>query len=241
MEHEVVGTDKVSARVRLEIYADAYRLRLIEALATDFPALQTLVGEERFATLGRAYIDAHPSEHFSLRYFGRHMHRFLATALPSEPWLAELAAFEWALGEAFDAADGSALTAERVGAVPPTEWPGMRLCLHPSVRRLDLRWNVPRIWQAVDQQESPEIGMPQEHEISWLVWRRDLRVYYRSLGEDEAWALEQAAAGRTFGELCEGLCTWFSEAEVPAHAAGLLKGWVTEGLLATSYSQALTA
>ncbi|MEK7796751.1 MAG: DNA-binding domain-containing protein [Pseudomonadota bacterium] len=65
---DVVGDERVDAHGRLDIYADAYRLRLIEALEGDFVALQAYVGPERFDEIARAYIEAHPSEHFSLRY-----------------------------------------------------------------------------------------------------------------------------------------------------------------------------
>ncbi|MCI0590089.1 MAG: DNA-binding domain-containing protein, partial [Gammaproteobacteria bacterium] len=41
---QIVGTEKASAEVRLAIYADGYRLRLLEALKKDYPALNTLMG-----------------------------------------------------------------------------------------------------------------------------------------------------------------------------------------------------
>jgi len=97
MEQEIVS-DTLDARMRLQIYADAYRLRLIEALETDFVALRAALGPEEFDRLGRAYIDANPSDHYSVRYFGRNLGRFLAQTDPyrEQPVLADIARFEWA-------------------------------------------------------------------------------------------------------------------------------------------------
>jgi hypothetical protein len=233
IEEQVISTSKISACARLEIYAEAYRLRLLGALENDFPALKALLGNEAFSKLGRTYIEAHPSHHFSLRYFGRHLKRFLTHTSPyrQAPWLAEMAAFEWALGEVFDAADSRTLTLDEIATIPPMKWAQMRLHFHPSVHRLDLHWNVPLLWKAIDQHESP--GPPVESHIPlpWVLWRQDLKNYFRSLKEDEAWALDAAQAGKTFGTICEGLCIWHEEAKVPQQAAILLQRWVTDGLL----------
>ncbi len=35
----------------------------------------------------------------------------------------------------------------------------------------------------------------------------------------------------TFGEICEGLTEWIDAQNVAGHAATLLKGWVSEGML----------
>ncbi len=234
IELEVLSTAQVSAQVRLDIYAEGYRLRLLETLENDFPALQALLGNAAFTKLGRAYIEAYPSHHFSLRYFGRHLGKFLSSIPPyrEEPWLAEMAAFEWALGEAFDAADSPILTVEEINAIPPTKWAEVQLHLHPSVRRLNLHWNVPRLWKVIDQHEPP--GTPVEGKTPWVLWRRDLKNYFRSLKEDEAWALDSAQGGESFGVICEGLCRWHKEHEVALRAATLLQRWVTDGLLIRS-------
>src|SRR5690606_40146004 len=55
------------------VYADAYRLRLIEALAHNYPRLQQLLGEEEFSTVARSYLDEHPSRSVSVRWFGNRL------------------------------------------------------------------------------------------------------------------------------------------------------------------------
>jgi len=152
---QLIGTSRCSAQERLSIYGDGYRQRLLAALKTDFPALHALLGDMAFDRLGRAYIDAYPSQHPSLRWFGRHVSKFLRQTplYASQPILAEMAAFKWAQGEVFDAEDADVINIETIGALALDVWPTMRFILHPSVRCVNCDWNVPTIRQAIDKQE----------------------------------------------------------------------------------------
>ncbi len=223
-----------SAAARLSIYANAYRLRLLEALTTDFPGLHTLAGDELFEQMGRDYIAAYPSTHFSIRYFGQHFSRFLADTIPyaESPMLTEMATLEWALTLAFDAADNAVLAEADLAALAPEAWPDMRLGFHASVQRHDFQWNVAELWTAIDQKRNPESPhcYPQPH--PWLIWRREYQNYFRPLDDIEAWALDFLRAGNTFAALCEGLCAYVEPEQVGMLAASYLKGWVRAGIVA---------
>lgn len=233
MEGNVVSTAKASAAQRLDIYAEAYRQRLVEALGKNFPGLAAWLGEQAFDRLGVAYLDRHPSTHFSIRYFGHNLSRFLATdaRYRERPALAEMAAFEWALADAFDAADGPCLGIDDLAVIPPAQWPALRLRTRQSVRRLALRWNVPSIWQAIDRREAPPPARVEETAMAWVIWRQDLKTWFRSLAVHEAWALDAAMAGESFAAICEGLCEWVAAEQVAAEAAGLLKRWISDGMI----------
>ena len=230
----IAGTRRVDNRTRLGIYADGYRLRLLEALRVDFPALHTLAGDDGFERIGRAYIDACPSEHFSIRYFGRQLSAFLAhdKRFHGTPVFAEMAAFEWALGLSFDAPDDACVAVEAVAAIPVADWPELQLRLHPSVQRLDLRWNVPGLWNAIQEEQAPQPPFIADHPQAWVIWRRGLQSYFRSAPVEEAWALDALSEKQCFAELCAGLCEWADETHVAAHAAQLLRRWVSDGLIA---------
>jgi len=227
----VAGAETASAR--LAIYFDAYRLRLIEALQTDFVALHAAMGDAEFAALAHAYIDAHPPTHPSLRHYGRELAAFLARddRYRPHPVLAELAAFDWALTDAFDAPDAALLTLDALAALPPDRWPGMRLQPHPSLIRLDLHWNAPAFWKAADGAAPLPEPERAPNTVAWAVWRQGLQTYFRSLPPAEAWALDAVRAGHAFAAVCEGLCEWIDPADAAAHAAGLLKQWISDGML----------
>jgi len=230
---DVVGDARVDAHGRLDIYADAYRLRLLEALESDFVALQAYVGPERFDDIARAYIETHPSEHFSLRYYGQRLARFLADTAPykNEPLLAELTTFDWALTDSFDAADSPVATVTDMAQIAPNNWPQLVFVPHASVQRLNLEWNAPMLWKAADKEEPLPAPEKAPYPIGWVMWRQELQIYFRSLSVDEAFALDALLRGETFGAICEGLTEWIDAQNVAVHAAGLLKQWLADGLI----------
>jgi hypothetical protein len=230
----IQSTERVDAVTRVGVYTDAYRLRLIEALETDYPTLKRVLGETDFETLARRYLDQFPSAHYSIRYFGRHLAHSLRThaAYRDNSLLAELAAFEWAMTDAFDAPDVTPVGDDDLARVTPNDWPGLTFTLHPSLQRLDLAWNVAALWHAQEKDEPLPPAERAPHPLGWALWRQGLQIYFRSLGVDQAWALDALRQGQSFAALCEGLCEWIDAQHVAAHAAGLLRQWLGDGLIA---------
>ena len=231
--HHVIGTSKVPVDIRLGIYGNAYRSRLHEALMSSYSVLQDYLGYEQFETLCYAYIDAHPSHFRSIRWFGDELAAFLKTQSPYDefPYLAELAEFEWQMAIVFDAADSDLIQLNDMQNIPPDAWMDMRLQVHPSVHRLSLSWNVVQIWQALSEEQMPENPQQSTSNVEWLLWRNELVCQFSSLSEDEAWAIDAMLNNLTFGEICEGLCQWVDEESAGMHAASLLKGWITAGMV----------
>jgi hypothetical protein len=228
----IAGTPSASATERLQVYGNAYRQRLTEALAQDYPKLRNFIGEDRFAAMAHAYIDSFPSTHPSLRWFGRHLAKFLRTVPWSDqPVLSELADFEWTMGQSFDAADTPTLTVDAMSAIPPQDWAGLQLGFQSALRTLRLQWNISALWKALDEAQPHPATEASSSATDWLIWRRDLKIYWRALQADEAEALESARSGASFGVLCELLCARVGETEAPMRAASLLRQWLTDGLV----------
>ncbi len=225
----------VVTAVGATVYAEAYRLRLLEALQTDYPTLQALLGDSRFAELAHDYISASPSHHYSIRWFGRHLPEFLGKTPPysSELCLAELATLEWTLSEAFDAASATPLDAAALRAISPQDWPELTLGFHPSLRRLDLQFSVVEWWKA--QTSSAQVsGVPLSGEIrAWLIWRRDLEVLYRPMAAAEDVALDALRGGASFADTAAQLVAeaGIPAADAPAMLATWLHSWVGQGLI----------
>lgn len=232
MQH-IVGTSKVPPEVRLSIYADGYRLRLHEALATNYPVLKSVVGEDAFEVLANDYIDAYPSQYRSIRWFGDQLSAFIAEINALQPYLAELALFEWSLTTVFDSKEVSLCALEDIQAIPPDAWAMMRFKTHPSLCRLNLLWNVIPVWQSISHgQEAIEIQQSNET-MPWVLWRYELDTHFSSLPAEEAWAIDALLNYATFGDICEGLCQWSDPENAALQAASFLKGWILAGLIAS--------
>ncbi|MBM3599421.1 MAG: DUF2063 domain-containing protein [Alphaproteobacteria bacterium] len=235
VETHVDDTAKAAAGTLLGVYRHAYGARLAEALGEDYEVVRQIVGDAAFAKFAAAYIAAHPSRHFSLGPFGRHLPHFLGTTQPwsAKPYLAELARFEWSLRRAFDAADAEPMGIDALVAVPVDAWSDLTFRLLPSFTRLDLAWTVPQAWQAV-KAGAEAVPPPERRDppVAWAVWRPELVSEFRSLEPDEAWALDAIVAGANFAAMCEGMSHWHDANAAPARAAGLLRVWIEQGMLA---------
>jgi hypothetical protein len=234
IEDDIDGRDALIREQRLAIYRDAYRLRLAEVLGTDYGNLHTYLGDDAFNELARAYLAAHPSRFRNVRWFGGKLADFLAVEprYAAHPELAELARFEWALGRAFDARDEASVSFEQVASVPPEAWADLRFGPHPALGTMEFRTNAVAIWKLLNNEENPCAAEALAAPVTWAVWRKEHSPFFRSLDDDEAWALAAMVGGSSFGELCAGLCEWIPEDQAAPRAAGLLRGWVEEGWIA---------
>jgi len=232
---EIKAGGKITPARRLHIYQHAYKARLRDILAEDFPVLHSMLGDEAFYELCNRYIDAYPSSHPSLRYFGQHMAKFVTDELPykDQPVIREMVHFEWAFHDVFDAADHGSVTVEAVAALPPEVWTTLRFEFHPSLHISTYDWNVPAVWSSVQAEESPPVlpaRMPKRAHV--IQWRYNLHSYFRSLSPDEARALRLAMDKKPFPEICESLALDHGD-RAPEKAAGFLKIWVVEGFIAS--------
>ena len=219
--------EPLAAVERLDIYANMYFFRLLDALRLDFPAVAAVLGDTGFHNRVTDYLLVHPSTHYSLRYVGRHLPDFLRhPRTTDEPaWLADLAAFEWALLDSFDAPDAAPLQAAELAAIAAESWPGLRLGLSSSLRLvaayapLDAIWAGAKAGDSMDHMDSMD---SLRSEARWYrIWRRDLRVFHRGISGGEFAALRALESGATFAEVCDQV-----EADSVDSAAGQVFDWI---------------
>lgn len=231
---KIVNDKKVGVKKRLGIYADGYRLRIIEALASAYPILKAWLGDNLFDKTARSYIDEYPSTYRNMRWVGDAMCAHLIKTLAKHPIAAEIAQFEWALSLAFDAEDAPVLRLQDLAGIAPENWGDLRFKFHPAVQLFNPTYNVLLVWQALNMGETPPKAV-QIHE-PYVVWRKDLNSHYRPLEHAEYAALQHVISGKSFGELCESLQEIASqendsEENATVQAAQYLSSWLNGGLI----------
>jgi hypothetical protein len=233
IEDHIVSTDAVPAAIRIGIYSDGYYLRLLEILQLDYPALHTVLGDENFDKLGRAFIAAHPSHFRSVRWFAYALADFMRHTPPynAQAALIELAQFEWLLAESFDAKDVKALTLEDMSTIAADAWPSLCFKLHPSLRTMNMHWNTVPIWKVIKNEEDPIAPSRSDILSTWIIWRQNLDVQFCSLAVDEAYFIDAVIKGENFSSICEGLTEWIDAQNVGMHAATLLKRFILDDLI----------
>lgn len=227
----IESTEEASAEQRLHIYASGYRLRLKEAISTDFERLYFYLGDQMFEQLMDAYIDQYYSHHTSLRYYSQHMTELLKTQAPfcDYPELLEIAQIEQAFNHSFDAKDCTTVSSDALASIAAEDWPNLQLQFHASLRLLNLSTNSFPVWKALSEEQTPPESI-KEH-TTWIVWRRDLVSRFRILEPAEAQALKLAINGASFAELCEALLDYFDQQQTPVKAVGYLQTWLSDKMI----------
>jgi hypothetical protein len=229
----VTNAPPLSPAARVAIYRHAYVSRLTAALRSTFVKLHQVLGDEVFDAAAADFIAEHPSTTRSIRWFGGQLAAFLQRRAPfdAQPILAELACFEWALTEVFDARDRITRGREIFQRTPPERWGELRFAFHPAVRTLSLRWNTIAVWQALDRRADAPSPQASPDAVHWLLWRREWQNFFRSMDGAESTALAGAMDGLSFAQICERLRDVVEEDQIPLRAAALLAAWADSGIL----------
>lgn len=223
-----ISAQHIAPEVRLDVYRNAYYMRLEEALARDFPALLAALGDHDFGRLMAEYLRAHPSTSPTLRDLGHALSAWLRAKNKVE--FADLAALEWAVLNAFDAADVRLLDQEQLAQLVPEDWATLSVRLHPSLTLLALNSNAANYWQARQTVSSQPTLVPSA--LNWLVVVRSGQgPVLISITEIQYAVLAHLQRDETVATVCAGLIGYATPQEIPELVAETLaravaSGWV---------------
>ena len=227
----VLGDDRLSSEARVDIYANMYFYRILDALKEDFPATLAVLGDENFHNLVTGYLLEHPPTDPSITHSGSHLADYLRDHPMREgaPYVADLAKLERATVEVFLGPDAPVLEPDALRGVAVEDWPAINLKLHPSAQILALDWRVSDLLHAVE--EHRPWNPPTQGAIKVLVWRRNSLVFHRDLDPTEANALEAAAHSATFAEICNIVATKAADQDPVAAMNQMLSRWLSDNVL----------
>lgn len=219
----------------LSVYQNAYVIRLVDVLKTDFEKLHAYMGDDLFEKTAQRYLAAHPSHYRSARWIGTALPDFLRLDADTArlPVLSELAALECALNDAFDSADAPVLGFDDLTAIPAQDWGHLSFDPHPCVRILRMATNAGRVWSALAEGVEPEPPQSTSGE-TLIIWRKDHLARFRTLEAEEAMLWTEASHGADFSSLCELAAVFDAPEEASLRTATYLKGWLDGGLLSAA-------
>lgn len=181
--------NRLTSGARLAIYADAYRLRLLECLRAEYPILAALAGPTAFDLFALGYIAAHPSRSYTLYDYGAGFADYLDAVRPAgdgtpqalEAIPAALARIERARAEV-SRAEGLERLRSSTGIDPTVAAMldmlglGMGSPWRPdSVRLLALPFDFTETLAAAERGETPLLPAPEPSFVA--VARMDYRVF----------------------------------------------------------------
>lgn len=211
---------------RLAVYANMYPLRMRDALATDFPVVKRILGEEGWNGLIDGYIVDHFSRHTNLNQLGKHVPAYVKTRkdLPNVGFVAEMAELEQSMVEVFDAPESPAASVTELAELPPEQWATARFHPIAAFRLCAFSYPVNAYLQATkEDRDPPRIKKAQTYTAiyrkNFTVWRMNLtRPQYRIVklfqeGHCVIDALEKATkgGGSDLAGTAQQLRVWFQE------------------------------
>jgi len=147
---------------RYGVYRNNVASSLLGALASRFPATESIVGPDFFRAMAEAFIRVHPPRSPVLLAYGNGFPDFAAAFEPAQAlaYLPDVMRLELARGHAYHAADARPLDPAALTAVDPARLGDLVLVPHPALSVLSSPHPVVSIW-AMNAGEKP-IG-PVEH------------------------------------------------------------------------------
>lgn len=150
MPHAIATYQNYSAATAVDIYRNNYFGNLHDALAGAYPVIKQLVGDDFFRFMARKFAACFPSRSGNLHHFGVELAEFLTTFVPAQtlPYLADIAALEWACHVAYFAHDEDIFDVRQLVEIAPEDYPSLKLNLNPACRVLRSRFPISEIWRA---------------------------------------------------------------------------------------------
>lgn len=208
---------------RFAVYRNNVIVGLSEALRTQFPATERIVGTEFFAALARVYVSSEPPRSPVMMNYGERFPAFIERFEPAAeiPYLADVARLEIARTQAYHAADATPLDAAAWQRIDADALGKLCVVLHPSLRIVRSAFPVVTIWSMNSGGMEPASIEDCGPEDAVIVRPRgDVEV--RQLPQGGAAFLDALAAGMPLGEAAADAADADAAFELSVNLAGLI-------------------
>lgn len=220
---DVVGPDGGPAPQRFAVYRNNVLSALGNAVASAFPAVKKIVGEDFFRVMARTYVLANPPSSAVLLDYGRNFPEFIASFEPAAtlPYLPDVARIEHAWRESYNAAEATPVAPTALAEVPAAELADVTFGLHPSLRMVTSRFPAITIWRLnVSDAETRPVDFSVGEDA--LIVRPDAEVEVRVAPPGGVAFVRALADGASFGTAAEAGQSADERFDLAGNIAGLI-------------------
>ena len=220
MRRWLAGDDGLVDR-RMAIYRGNMVAAAEKALASAYPVIRQVVGEDFFHGLARELVRGTPSTSGDLTDFGATFDEFLAAFEHTRhlPYLPDLARLEWAAHRAYGAADAPAWDPATLGAVPAEQQAAIRFEWAPGTAIIASAHPIVRIWTIHQPGHDGEFSVDWSVSETALVARDGFVVTVAECRPADAAFVQASLSGIPFGDAAAAVL-----AEHPDFDLGALLG-----------------
>lgn len=177
------------------------------ALASAFPTVQALIGDEAFAALARACWRACPPTRGDMAWFGAALPGFIEQEpLEDAPYLADSARLDWALSRAESAADVPP-EPQSLALLAEADPSSLRFIAAPGLVLLRSPYPVVSIWRAHCEGDLAlaRVALEAGQGEAALVWRRGWKAGAQAVDAATAQWTEALLAGHSIGTALDAM------------------------------------
>lgn len=214
----------------LAVYRNTIAKGCVDALAANFPTVQSMVGEDWFRAAAALFAREAPPASAALLDYGAAFPAWLDRFPPAAelPYLVGVAHLDRLWTRALFAAEAPVLDAQALSRLAPETLAETRLSLHPSVRFAAFDASLPSLWRAA-RAGAKDLELSETPETLLLVRSGDA-VVSRVVGAAETAFLRACRDGFTAGEAAEAAAA----ADPDAPFASLFAALIADGVFAGS-------
>lgn len=214
---------------QLSVYANAYRYRLYDVVAEDYPVLMHYLGPQQFADLIRAFIEAVLPDHFNIGRFALKLAAFVQQTRPNDGFAHALCQLETTVAQMTDPAETPALSAAEIQGLTAETLLELTLRPRKALALLQFDHQVNAYYQAIMDGEADVTPCPAATYLA--VFRHEDVVWRMGLEAQEFGLLSHLFGGLTIGEALAGI----DESEQDMISTYFSK-WMRNGLLASQHT-----
>lgn len=210
-----------------DVYLNNHRASLIACLDGHYPQLRPWMGDEAFEGAAAHHVETAAPASWTLDAYGADFCSTLDRFYPEDPELSDLARLEWALEQAFVAADAVPINVVDLGAL---DWDDAVLRLIPSAKILTIGTNADALLLALWEGSPPPEVLSHAQPVNLLIWCADFTPRFRPLNLEESELMARLMCGAGFAEICKTLARRHGGAKAIGIAGAYLANWTTSGI-----------
>lgn len=219
----------------INVYRNAYRARMVDALRDTYERTARWVGEAAFRAAAAHHVIQNPPSSWTLDHVAQGFVEVLEQLFAGDREVAELAWLEWAMHQAYVAGDAAPMDAagfaDASAGFGEGDWAGLRLEFLPSLHLRAMSQDVGALWNALatDDFQAPDHALPEPATL--IVWREGLRPTFMPLDDRGGRSLALLLNGGNYGGMVESLAAQLGDQEAVMQAGAMLGRWLRIGLI----------
>jgi uncharacterized protein (UPF0276 family) len=213
---------------QLSVYEDAYRYRLYDVVAEDYPVLRHYLTEKIFSDLIWAFVGEVLPDHFNIGRYALKLPTFIKNALPKDVFAHAICQLETTVAQMTDPAETETLNDSHIQGLTAEKILNLTLYPRQALILMQFDQQVNAYYQSV--MDGDEHVAPAMKPVYLAVFRHEDVVWRMELDAQEFGLLSKLFSGSTIGETLADV----DESDQHKITAYFSK-WMRNGLLASHH------